>query len=228
MKTLDAIRTRRSVRDWTDQDVPDELIQKILEAGRWSPSAHNFCLTRYVVIRDPKTIALVSRTAKEAHVKRLSKWSDQDVHKDLKTLPPHLREAENVKQRRYSDFYDHLLKAKVIIAVCAETTCPLEDAERLGYKGGKSPYHLFDAYMATQNILLAMHDVGLGGLVHIRALMHDRAGIARALNLPKDWMLHALIPLGWPNQKPVVEKPPLEKIVYYERYPNQENPYQGK
>ena len=37
METITAIKTRRSVRGWLDKNVPDEILNQILEAGRWSP-----------------------------------------------------------------------------------------------------------------------------------------------------------------------------------------------
>jgi nitroreductase len=224
METLRAIRTRRSIRKWKDKPVPDRLIRKILEAGRWGPSAHNLCLTRYVVIRDPETIAFIAGIAKEGHSARVANWTHEDVVADMETLPRHLRQAPNVVERRYGDFYDHLNKARVIIAVCADTRNPLRDAEKLGYKGGKAPFQLFDALLSAENMLLAIHDLGLGGLIHVRALVHGREKIARRLNIPKHWMLHALIPFGWPDERSVVQKPPLEEIVYYEAYPNRDNP----
>ena len=41
MTFLDLIKKRRSVRDYLDTPVPDELLEQILEAGRWAPSACN-------------------------------------------------------------------------------------------------------------------------------------------------------------------------------------------
>jgi nitroreductase len=46
------IKERRSVRVWTDQEVPDELVDQILEAGLWAPNGCNLNPLRFLVVRD--------------------------------------------------------------------------------------------------------------------------------------------------------------------------------
>lgn len=43
---------RRSVRHWLDKDVPDELIDKILEAGLWAAHSCNLQSIRYLVVKE--------------------------------------------------------------------------------------------------------------------------------------------------------------------------------
>ncbi len=50
---------RRSVRDWLPKPVPQELIDKILEAGRAAPTGCNLDIVRFVVIRDPHEAKMV-------------------------------------------------------------------------------------------------------------------------------------------------------------------------
>jgi nitroreductase len=52
MTFLDLVKQRRSVRDYLDTPVPDDLLQKILETGRWAPSACNIQPWVFIVIRD--------------------------------------------------------------------------------------------------------------------------------------------------------------------------------
>lgn len=56
MNTRDAIKTRCAVRNWTTQDVPDDILQQVLEAGRWAPSPLNSHPWTFVVIRNKETI----------------------------------------------------------------------------------------------------------------------------------------------------------------------------
>ncbi len=53
MDVLEAIRTRRSVRRFTDEPVADEDLLKILEAARWAPSWVNVQPWRFIVVKDP-------------------------------------------------------------------------------------------------------------------------------------------------------------------------------
>ena len=47
---FDLIKSRRSVRRYTDQPVPPELIMRLLEAATWAPSAHNRQPWRFAVL----------------------------------------------------------------------------------------------------------------------------------------------------------------------------------
>ena len=52
MDILDVIVTRRSIRKFEDKNVPEELIEKVLEAGRWAPSGLNNQPWRFAEVRD--------------------------------------------------------------------------------------------------------------------------------------------------------------------------------
>ena len=55
MRVVDAIKTRKSVREYLDKPVEDEKLNAILEAARLAPSAGNRQEWRFVVVRDSKT-----------------------------------------------------------------------------------------------------------------------------------------------------------------------------
>lgn len=52
MDIIDVIKSRRSVRKFTPGPVSDDLIETVLEAGRWAPSGLNNQPWRFAVIRD--------------------------------------------------------------------------------------------------------------------------------------------------------------------------------
>jgi nitroreductase len=57
MDTFEAIYSRRSVRQYKDIPIPDEVLARVLEAARWAPSWANTQCTRYVIVRDSDTKA---------------------------------------------------------------------------------------------------------------------------------------------------------------------------
>ena len=63
MDVLEAIRDRRSIRRYQRKDVPDEKLMRVLEAGRWAPSAHNSQPRKFIVIKDEKTRNELARIA---------------------------------------------------------------------------------------------------------------------------------------------------------------------
>jgi len=54
MSLLDLILSRRSIRDYQKREIPKDVLQKILEAGRQSPSAANRQPIHFVVVNDPE------------------------------------------------------------------------------------------------------------------------------------------------------------------------------
>lgn len=52
MELMDAIRNRRSIRDYLPRPVPREILWEVLEAGRLAPSARNQQEWRYIVVED--------------------------------------------------------------------------------------------------------------------------------------------------------------------------------
>lgn len=55
MDTLEAIRHRRSIRSYKSDAVEEEKIEKVLEAGRWAPSASNKQPWHFIVVKDEDT-----------------------------------------------------------------------------------------------------------------------------------------------------------------------------
>lgn len=59
-QVLELIRSRRSVRRFSDRPVPDEAVDQVLEAGRWAPSGQNNQPWRFMVVRDPAVKAALA------------------------------------------------------------------------------------------------------------------------------------------------------------------------
>ena len=55
MEVMEAIRSRRSIREYHDRQVEEEKLEKVLEAGRLSPSAKNMQERKFIVVKDERT-----------------------------------------------------------------------------------------------------------------------------------------------------------------------------
>jgi len=53
LDVFEAIKSRRSVRAFTQEPVSEEAVEKLLDAARWAPSAGNIQPWEFVVVRDP-------------------------------------------------------------------------------------------------------------------------------------------------------------------------------
>jgi nitroreductase len=56
MSVFECVRARIETREFTPDPVPEAVIQKILEAGRWSPSQRNRQPWHFIVVQDHKTL----------------------------------------------------------------------------------------------------------------------------------------------------------------------------
>ena len=56
MEVFEAIFTRRSIRKYTDKQVSTEIIEKILKAAMYAPSANNYQPWQFVVVNDRKIL----------------------------------------------------------------------------------------------------------------------------------------------------------------------------
>lgn len=135
--------------------------------------------------------------------------------------------AGNLQARDYIIVRDPEIKKKLYEAALSQRfieEAPLDlvvcaNEERSAWKygeRGKELYCLLDAAAAVQNLLLAVHALGLGAC-WIGAF-NDEA-VSKILNLPRGVRPIAIIPIGYPNQKPLT--PPrmnLKDVVHTNRY----------
>jgi nitroreductase len=62
MDTWVAVASRREVREYSDRDLPDEVVHRILDAGRLAGSAMNRQPWRFLVVEDPEVRKRLAET----------------------------------------------------------------------------------------------------------------------------------------------------------------------
>lgn len=60
MEAIKMIKTRRSVRNFTEEKLSEDLVKKIVDAARWAPSWVNFQIARYHFIQDSAVIKQIA------------------------------------------------------------------------------------------------------------------------------------------------------------------------
>ena len=75
-------------------------------------------------------------------------------------------------------------------------------------------------FPVVQNLLLAIHGIGLGSVLTTRWKRRDTE-MREALGLPEDVEAHAILPVGWPARKyGRGKRRPVAEITYREKYGN--------
>ena len=65
MDVYQAIKSRRTVRDYKPDLIPEDVLRKILQAARWSPSSSNTQKWSFIVIQDREILAKLGEVAKQ-------------------------------------------------------------------------------------------------------------------------------------------------------------------
>jgi nitroreductase len=63
MELFEAIKSRRSIRSYTEEEVTKEEVNRMLEAATWAPSACNKQSWRFVVVRKTQTVEKLYKAA---------------------------------------------------------------------------------------------------------------------------------------------------------------------
>ena len=63
MDVYQCIRSRRTVRDYKTDPIPQEVVRRILQAGRWAPSSSDTQKWRFIVIQDRGTLTALGKIA---------------------------------------------------------------------------------------------------------------------------------------------------------------------
>jgi len=194
---LQAIFERRSLRRYQDRSVPQDLLENVLTAGTWAPSAHNRQPWRFAVIRD---LAM-----KEELALAMGRQLQQDLQADGVPQP--------VIEKDVNRSYDRLTSAPVVIIVCLSMIDMdvYHDAQR-----NQNEYLMAvqSTAMAGQNILLAAHAEGLGACWMCAPLFCPDV-VRDTLELPDDWQAQGIITLGYPAQEREKTRETLETRVLW-------------
>ena len=63
MEVFECIRRRRTIREYKKDPIPEDVLEKILQAGRWSPSSSNSQPWHFIVVKDPNILSELGRIA---------------------------------------------------------------------------------------------------------------------------------------------------------------------
>jgi nitroreductase len=75
MDAMEAILSRRSIRSYTDEPVPEELIEELLEAGMSAPSASNEQPWHFIIINDRAILDQIPRFHPYSSMLRKASWA---------------------------------------------------------------------------------------------------------------------------------------------------------
>ncbi len=191
------LKSRRSIRRYQQTPVGSELLEKVMAAATWAPSAHN---------RQPWRFAIISKTIVK---KRLALAMGEKLRKDLAADGVSSKAIEKDADRSYK----RITEAPTLVLVCLT----MQDMDSYPDSNRRSKEWLMavqSTAMAGQNLLLAAHALGLGACWMCAPLFCPEV-VTDALRLPSDWQPQGLITMGYPAEIRQKTRLPLSKVTRF-------------
>jgi len=203
MELLRTIQSRRSIRKFKSDPVPDSFIQELLEAARLAPSGSNLQPARYVVIKSEKERAKLKECTPLPFVVNAPVVFACCIDKGVMD-----NSKERYKELMAADaFADTPLADGAMIEAYARRRKSLDPAVIRAYLA-------LNAAIAIEHIALRAVDLGLGSCW---IMMFDNEKTRRILELDDRYDVVALLPVGYPDQSPAARpRVPMAELVIKE------------
>ncbi|MBD5395236.1 MAG: nitroreductase [Lachnospiraceae bacterium] len=200
MDFMDISKKRRTVRKFARTPVEEEKIQKILEAGRWSPAAVNAQPQRILVLNTPESLA---------KVREFCSFGYDQKYVDL------AQECDDKENGKINLYYGAPL---VLFVAYDKTACWIHPQS--GESSGAT-----DATIVATHMMLEAASIDLG-TVWISYFDEDKA--RELLHLPDNWQPVCMLYIGYPAEDFVPNKhlgghrKPLSETCFYNKVPDEQ------
>ena len=185
---------RRSIRDFSSEEIPDIVIENVLKTAMTAPSGANKQPWKFIVVKN-KNIKKEIRIAAEEEEKKFYKQ---------RATEEWLKELNKFRTDWNKPFLEN---APALIIVFRQSYDNSERSKRKNYYVNES------VGIACGFLLMALQNAGLVSLTHTPSPM---GFLERILERPKNEKAYLLIPIGFPAKNaevPILNKKPYNKSV---------------
>ncbi|VVB89184.1 Coenzyme F420:L-glutamate ligase [uncultured archaeon] len=185
---IEVIKTRRSVREYKEDQVPDKDIEFLIDCARYAPSGFNMQPWSFLVIKNRDTLRKLSESGKKSMIPLLEPFKDAS--------PKTKNFLLFLKTKGTDMFYN----APVLVIILGNKAAVTVD---------------FDCSMAAQNMMLAAHSRGIGscwigGL--LPALMNEE--LLKELGAPEGYKEVAPLIFGYPKGKTALPERSEPQVIW--------------
>ena len=175
MKTEEAILTRRSTRRFKKKQIEEELLNKVIEAGRYAPSGGNSQSNHFFVIRDQKLLDQLAEMVKNA-------FSKMEVHEGMyKSI------VSSITQSKSGNYVFHY-----------DPPCLIVVANKKDYGN-----NLADCACALENMMIMANELDLGScwINQLRWLNEDPdlLKLFYKFGMKEDERIYGALSIGYPD-----------------------------
>lgn len=189
--------SRRSCRCFTDNSIDRAMLEDLVKIGITAPSGTNSQSWTFTILPTRKAVASLAEQV-ASFFKRLNITAEKTMLRFFLKLigkgeldayyHGYYRKVKEALEEWHGSGKDRLFHnstAAIVVGSSLGASCPAEDA-----------------LLATQNILLAAHSMGLGSCLigYAVAAMKRDPSIKRSIGIPSEEEIYAVIALGYPDE----------------------------
>lgn len=186
MNTYESIITRRSTRKYLDKEVSQELLEKIIETGRYAPSGGNSQSNHFLVIQNKQIIDHLVKMVERA-------FSQMEITENM------YRSLQNSINLSKKGGYVFCYNAPVLIIV----------ANKKDYGNNQA-----DCALALENMMLEANELDLGScyINQLKWLNEDQKILSylQSLGMNEDERVYGSLIVGYPDTN---DRKPLRKVL---------------
>ena len=186
MNTFENIITRRSTKKYLDKEVSQELLEKIIETGRYAPSGGNSQSNHFLVIQNKQIIAHLVKMVEKA-------FSQMEITENM------YRSLQNSINLSKKGGYVFCYNAPVLIIV----------ANKKDYGNNQA-----DCALALENMMLEANELDLGScyINQLKWLNEDQKNLSylQSLGMNEDERVYGSLIVGYPDTN---DGKPLRKVL---------------
>lgn len=184
MELYEAIKKRKTIRDWQNKDVDISIIKRIIEAGLKAPSHNHMREWEFIVLHSPEEKTKALKFIKEG-VELFKKENNFNSWPD-KTIEQKMYKYAVPRQ------YDMLFKAPYIII-------PLFKGKNLQAESVDQLNSFASIWCVIENIFLATTAEGVGCCLSV-PIGKEGIKVCKELGVPEDYRMAVYIGIGYPDK----------------------------
>lgn len=200
----DIIQGRRSVRNYTEQNVSNEDIQEIIDCARYAPSDTNSQTWHFLAIKNKEKIKAIEQLTWEGIEEKAKAAEEKGLVKEAKLL-----------RKSFGPYATAFSNAPVLI-ICLATPYDSKFRQRIFDPIDIIPEEIWkeegikSSTLAAQNLMLAAYAKGLGTCPMTGPVLLAGEQLRKYLELDDNLALNMVIALGYPAESP--KKLPRKEI----------------
>jgi len=198
----EVVKSRRAIRKFKPDPIPDEYIEKILDVARWAPSGGNAQPWEFIVVKDPEM-----------------KQKIEDLYLRLDHMRSQVWETtrrEDLRHWAATMGKPNFAEAPVIIVPIGDLRTTYASVVAVHVL-----YHLRNLEnMANVTLLIHLAAVALGLGVQWVSIEEPSMGpFKNLLGIPEIYHIYSIVPMGYPAYQPApAYRRELEAITHSDKY----------